>query len=303
LNRRTFLGGLTAAGATLGLTTSHRVRAAGTPTALPLDEWARPDWFTSAENAVAIQQHRVMVASDDEYNTAHIPYADHIDWQAIDLKDSRPETVKAWADKSIQVAMGHGITSDGDLVIVDVGTLYAPRLFWVLSYLGRESMSVLDGGTPAWAAAGGPLEQGPVIIDYVQMPPWDLKPDDSVLATLEDVSKALDKGKTQFIDARTEKEFRDGHLPGAVNIPFLDNSVDSKGGAWKSIEDLNAMYSAKGIDRDTAIIPYCTTGVRSAATWFTLNALGYKDVRLFSGSWREWSADTSRPIETGTPAD
>jgi thiosulfate/3-mercaptopyruvate sulfurtransferase len=58
------------------------------------------------------------------------------------------------------------------------------------------------------------------------------------------------------------------------------------------------MYAAQGVTPDKPVIPYCSTGVRSAVTWFTLSALGFENVRLYSASFAEWSSDPSRPIET-----
>jgi thiosulfate/3-mercaptopyruvate sulfurtransferase len=52
-----------------------------------------------------------------------------------------------------------------------------------------------------------------------------------------------------------------------------------------------------GVTPDRLVIPYCLTGVRSAVTYFTLRALGYERVTLFTGSWAEWSADPARPVE------
>ena len=68
------------------------------------------------------------------------------------------------------------------------------------------------------------------------------------------------------------------------------------GGRFKSPEELRAMYAAAGVTPDLTVIPYCLTGVRSAVTYFTLRALGYEDVSLFTGSWAEWSADPSREV-------
>jgi len=57
------------------------------------------------------------------------------------------------------------------------------------------------------------------------------------------------------------------------------------------------MYTAKGVTPDHPVIPYCSTGVRSANTYFTLRALGYEQVKLYSASYAEWSADPKRPVD------
>jgi thiosulfate/3-mercaptopyruvate sulfurtransferase len=50
---------------------------------------------------------------------------------------------------------------------------------------------------------------------------------------------------------------------------------------------------------DKLVIPYCTTGVRSAVTYVTLRLIGYPEVRLFTGSWKEWSSHPELPVATG----
>jgi thiosulfate/3-mercaptopyruvate sulfurtransferase len=58
------------------------------------------------------------------------------------------------------------------------------------------------------------------------------------------------------------------------------------------------MYEDEGATPEKRVIAYCSTGVRSAATYLTLKALGYEQVKLYSASFEEWSSDPTRPIET-----
>ena len=59
------------------------------------------------------------------------------------------------------------------------------------------------------------------------------------------------------------------------------------------------MYADLGVAPPMMAIPYCETGVRSAVTFFTLRLIGYPNVRLFTGSWREWSSHPELPVATG----
>ena len=100
-----------------------------------------------------------------------------------------------------------------------------------------------------------------------------------------------------LVDARSPDEFAQGHIPGAVPFPFTDVSEPDQPRYWKSAEQLRVEFAALGITPDKHVIPYCSTGVRSAALYFTLRLIGYENVSLFSGSYAEWTADPSRPIE------
>ena len=89
----------------------------------------------------------------------------------------------------------------------------------------------------------------------------------------------------------------DGHIPGALNVNYPRNARPELPRTWLPVPELESLYAS--VPRDHTVIPYCSSGVRSAVTAFTLRLIGYERVRLFTGSWNEWSADPSRPITTG----
>ncbi len=182
------------------------------------------------------------------------------------------------------------------MVIYDGGTFYAARLWWILELLGHQNKQIIDGGLPAWIAAEGPVDSGSPMVAPGSAP-YQATPNLGVLANIADVEMAVATGDSVLVDARTSTEFAKGHIPGAVNVPFLDNAEPDSGGRWKSPAELREMYESVGASLDKPVIPYCSTGVRSANTYFTLRALGYPDVKLFSGSFAEWTSDPGRPVE------
>ncbi|WP_236739200.1 sulfurtransferase [[Phormidium ambiguum] IAM M-71] len=87
-----------------------------------------------------------------------------------------------------------------------------------------------------------------------------------------------------------------GHIPGAVHIEHTLTLNDD--GTFKSLEELQALYTSKGITPDKEVFPYCAIGGRSAYTWFVLkHLLSYPNVRNYDGSWNEWSRLPDVPIE------
>src|SRR5205807_1314287 len=51
-----------------------------------------------------------------------------------------------------------GVNADSQVVAYDAhGGMFAARLWWMLRWVGHEAVAVLDGGLPAWQAAGLPL--------------------------------------------------------------------------------------------------------------------------------------------------
>jgi rhodanese-related sulfurtransferase len=95
-------------------------------------------------------------------------------------------------------------------------------------------------------------------------------------------AKALfDEGGVVFLDVRTGKEYRSGHIPGAMNIP--------RGRLEYDIGD-------KLPDKNAAIVAYCKTGGRSCLASNTLVKMGYKNIKSMDGGWQAW-------MKAGYPVD
>ena len=99
--------------------------------------------------------------------------------------------------------------------------------------------------------------------------------------TVSEAKALLDKGGFTFLDVRTEKEFKKGHIPGAINLPRgkLEFVID------KDIPDKNA-----------PIVVYCRTGGRSALATYTLVKMGYKNLKNMDGGWKAWTK-AGYPVE------
>lgn len=99
--------------------------------------------------------------------------------------------------------------------------------------------------------------------------------------SVSEAKDLFDKGGNLFLDCRTSKEYKMGHVPGAVNIPrgLLEFKID------KQIPD-----------RETAIIMYCKTGGRGCLATCTLCKMGYKNVKNMDGGWLAWEK-AGYPVE------
>ncbi|MFT4040437.1 MAG: rhodanese-like domain-containing protein [Thermomicrobiales bacterium] len=258
-------------------------------------------------DVAAAQQHEggarfrpLALAGDVTPAEGVIPGSALVDWHELELLDSVDDAaVTGWADNMSALFARLGLDQDADIVIYDDGSLFAPRAWWVLCLLGYDEAVVLDGGFIAWRQAGGALEPGPAGAKVATAPPpaaarrWEmLARQPEVLAHLHDPDWAL-------VDARTPEEYERGHIPGAVNINYLENVTGDAPARWRAPEELRALYAAAGVTPDKHIVPYCATGARSALTDFTLRWLGYPSVSLYSASWQEWSALPDSPTAKG----
>lgn len=308
--RRQAIGHGIAAGLGLAIARSGRagaVQAPATP-ATTESEYANPELLIEPadvqarrESSSAPELRLVALATADEHVAGRLPGAAQIDWPELEIIDTSDASLARWRAELEQIVAGLGITPDHEVVAYDPGTLFAARIWWVLSYLGHDRVSLLHGGLPAWDAAGGEVASGPLATPEVPLAaePYPSTPRDTVLAPAAQVRSLLGEPTVAMVDARTPKEYAAGHIPGAVNFSYLGNVEAGSPPRWLPAAELLAIYAALGVTPDKLIIPYCTSGVRSAVTAFTLRLLGFPNVALYTGSWQEWETLPDAPITTG----
>lgn len=179
------------------------------------------------------------------------------------------------------------------------------RFFWMFKYLGFEKVAILEGGFNLWKKIGLPIERGMgknMTPSNLSAP--DIHFDNSALADQTWIRNRLGSSSMAIIDTRTKEEFegntpygspRGGHIPGAVNIYWMDFFTSA--GLLKPRSQLTAIMERSGIRQDQEIVVYCTGGVRSGMSFFALQYMGY-NVRNYDGSWWDWSRGSPVPGES-----
>jgi len=244
------------------------------------------------------------------YRVGHIPGAHCLDWHS-DLQD--PITRDIPNSAAIQALWRRTGVDPESLVVLygDKNNWYACFAYWLFRLYGLRRMAILDGGRPAWVTGGLPLSTTEPAPENSEPPPPSLDP--SLRASWRDVA-APESDPPQLIDVRTPEEYRGemltepgypeeaaqrpGHIPGALSIPW--DHATREDGSFKSPEELEALFTASHLDRQTPAITYCRIGERSAHTWFVLHELlGWSDVRNYDGSWTEWGSMIAMPVALG----
>jgi len=199
-----------------------------------------------------------------------------------------------------------GLTPERQVVVYDrQGVNYAGRLWWMLKWLGHDAVAVLDGGLPAWLAAGGTVENGPGATP--QASKYPLAPENTGLVAADSIVKQLGKPSQTVIDARGAPRFRGevepldpvaGHIPGALNRPFPQN-FDANG-FFKPAAELRAEFETLLAGRDPAtVVHHCGSGVSAVPNIIAMEVAGLGRASLYAGSWSDWCSDPSHPMAQG----
>jgi thiosulfate/3-mercaptopyruvate sulfurtransferase len=257
-----------------------------------------------------------LAAGRDAYAAGHLPQAQFADVESAlsgakripqaDGSDGAFRGRHPLPERAAFIAQlrAWGIDDATQVVAYDAhGGMFAARLWWMLRWVGHGAVAVLDGGLPAWQAAGhalstaipAPRARGSIALREALVATVDV---DTVLANVEG-------GNRTVVDARAPDRFRGenetidpvgGHIPGAKNRFFKDNLQAD--GRFKAPDQLKAELTAAVGDPAQAIMQ-CGSGVTACHNLLALEVAGMPGALLYPGSWSEWSADPARPVATG----
>ncbi|MBM4218795.1 MAG: sulfurtransferase [Gammaproteobacteria bacterium] len=243
------------------------------------------------------------------WRAGHVPCAVHVDLERDLSAPVTPATGRHPLPSPAEFAATLariGICSDTRVVCYDGGSgAFAARLWWMLRWLGHDSVAVLDGGFAAWTAEGRPVStESPPPRNAAPFVP---RPRPGMVVDAAAVAAALARGET-LIDVRGAERFAGkvepldsvaGHVPGAVNLPYLEN-LDAAG-RFRAPAQLAALWGARtGAGPGRAPICMCGSGVTACQGLLVLEAAGIPGGRLYAGSWSEWIRDPSRPVARAT---
>jgi thiosulfate/3-mercaptopyruvate sulfurtransferase len=244
------------------------------------------------------------VGSQKDYEAGHIPGARLVTLAGISVTGENGLRLEMPPVNAIEETFGRlGVTA-GSRVIVYAGTdsvQSATRVWFTLDYLGLgDRASLLDGGLASWQA-----EQRPVSTEALPVEPRKLNahPTPNRIVNAAWVQAHLADPQVQLLDARLPEFYsganaggmpRAGRIPGARSVPYT--SLLDEHGRLKPVPALRAALEAGGAAAPALTVTYCHIGQQATVLYFVARYLGL-DVRLYDGSFQDWSMRRDLPVE------
>ncbi|MBC7799404.1 MAG: sulfurtransferase, partial [Gemmatimonadaceae bacterium] len=256
--------------------------------------------------------------SPDAYAAGHIPGAVNVHEIFTYLATSTPDGIMELRQKFADAFGAAGLSGTETAVCyeesMNSGFGQSCRGYFLLSWLGYAKAKVLHGGFHAWKAAGMPVSTDaaapapktfPLSTTGAEMM---IDRDGMLAAVGNDAIVKLDvRDVDEWIGTSSSPygpDFcpRKGRIPGAKWLEWYRLMKPTAAGPmFKSPDEIMAEAHTVGIGAATPVYLYCFKGARASNTLVALREAGVRDVRMYFGSWNEWSRDESLPIESGMP--
>jgi thiosulfate/3-mercaptopyruvate sulfurtransferase len=235
------------------------------------------------------------------YDAGHITGACFVPWsELVTTREGVANELPPVADIK-RLFERCGVSDDSRVVLYgDTLLLSATRAWFTLDYLGHGGhAALLDGGLEKWRAEERPISKEEPAARQGRLTPR-IRPDALValdqMRDLSWVAVNVPSSEVVILDTRSAEDFRKGHIPGAVNVFWPDTIVSKEMPTLRPPAEVEQIYQAAGVAHGRTIVAYCNTGVQATHTYVTLKHLGY-DVRLYDGSFSEWSRAKDAPVQ------
>jgi thiosulfate/3-mercaptopyruvate sulfurtransferase len=238
------------------------------------------------------------------YDEGHIPGAQFLN-PFQELSTPRVEGALFLELPSVEVLdsvlEARGISDHSRIVLYSARQYFTPtsRTLFTLEYAGLAGrVSILDGGLEVWKS------EGRAVTAEVPTPArgrLSVRPNPAIVADADFVRASLESSKVRLVDARDTsfyngretRQGRNGHIKGAVSLPF-STMVDSSG-KFRSPSVLQAQFAAAGVQPGQTVVTYCHIGQQASLVWFMARVLGY-DAKMYDGSFQDWAARAELPV-------
>ena len=246
-----------------------------------------------------------------DYFRGHLPTAHHLNFDTLRGTDHGVPVQYLPDDLTKALLIRAGVDRNRTHLIYATGNvlpndeiLSASMVAYVLEKFGVKDIRIVDGGLPSWKQAKLPVTQ-----EYFGNPPGLLpeKENQGIAVTVDELLDLKARPGVILVDARPHNEFvgdddiwlRKGHIPGAVSFHWARLMDQENTHKFRPFAQVKADLEQAGLTSDKEILVYCGTSREGSLLRFYLQHVAkYPHVRLYEGSWKEYSSLKQHPAET-----
>ncbi|MBE0661865.1 MAG: sulfurtransferase [Bacteroidales bacterium] len=245
----------------------------------------------SAKDAVKlVDDNNVIIISTrkaEDYAKVHLQNAINLEMKSLYVEGPIEGLLKSAAEMA-KIFGQNGVDPSKTIIIYDNGKyVYATYMYWILDYLGYTNVKVLDGHMTGWRAARGPVTKTPSSKSAITVTP---KLRTGIFCDYNYVKGKLNNAGTMIVDVSSEKEFGEGHIPGAIS---MENKLffNEESSTLNSKEAIEKVLADHKIDKNKEIILYCASSARTGTVYLAMKGLGYKNMKIYEGGYNEYKTN------------
>lgn len=231
----------------------------------------------------------IFIGEREHYDRGHIPGA-----RRLDHMDTVGDGHRLLPVSTLRTVLARaGAADDARVILYGDRPMEIGWVYMALATVGRgDAASLLDGNIDRWRADG-------YAVSTAAVPPasssFTVGPATDVAVDAAWVKSHLTSPAVRLLDVRTTDEWNDGHLPGATLVLWQDLLADPRTQAFKSRDELRALFERAGVKPGQQIVTYCAVGLRASLMYWAALTAGLP-ARVYVGSFQDWRQDRSNPI-------